>query len=158
QGALIGDELNSAGWLFVFWQTVFPLSVIAYTLLKDAPPVGADASVRSPGTIIGGTIACVVTATAALTWLATAGVGYLPSIYQSPGILAPIARHLAPYLLLLNLMTLSLLFVRRNTILDQWLMIALLAWLPTFAVAALFVSVRFTVAWYLARVFALFAG
>jgi len=157
-GVLIGDELSSAGWLFVFWQTVFPLAVIAYTLSKDAGTVGAEAAGQSPGTMIAGTIACVVAATAGLTWLATAGVGYLPSIYQSPGILTPFAMHLAPFLLLLNVATLVLLFVRRHTILDQWLIIALLAWVPTFAVAALFLTVRFTVAWYLARVFALFAG
>ena len=155
---LIGDGRNSAGWLFVFWHTVFPLAVIAYTLSKDAGTAGAKAGGRSPGTIIAGTIVCVFTATAGLTWLATAGVGYLPSIYQSAGVLAPFARHLAPFLLLLSVTTLVLLFVRRHTILDQWLIFALLAWWPTFAVAALFVTVRFTVAWYLARVFALFAG
>jgi hypothetical protein len=34
-GVLIGDRLNSAGWLFIFWHTVFPLAVIFYTLWKD---------------------------------------------------------------------------------------------------------------------------
>src|SRR5499426_2336584 len=33
---LIGDQLNSAGWLYSFWHTVFPLAVIVYTLSKDA--------------------------------------------------------------------------------------------------------------------------
>jgi hypothetical protein len=31
-GVLIGDRLNSAGWLFIFWHTVFPLAVIVYAL------------------------------------------------------------------------------------------------------------------------------
>jgi Membrane-associated sensor, integral membrane domain len=34
-GAVIGDDRNSAGWLFVFWHTVFPLAVIVYALWKD---------------------------------------------------------------------------------------------------------------------------
>ena len=38
-GVLIGDELNSSSWLFVFWHTLFLLFVIAYTLLKDAGKV-----------------------------------------------------------------------------------------------------------------------
>src|SRR5262245_8047848 len=35
-GVLIGDPLSSAGWLYTFWHTVFPLAVIVYTLSKDA--------------------------------------------------------------------------------------------------------------------------
>jgi hypothetical protein len=35
-GVLIGDQLSSAGWLYSFWHTLFPLAVIVYTLSKDA--------------------------------------------------------------------------------------------------------------------------
>src|SRR5215471_16086697 len=31
-GAVIGDDLNSASWLYVFWHVVFQLAVIGYTL------------------------------------------------------------------------------------------------------------------------------
>jgi C4-dicarboxylate-specific signal transduction histidine kinase len=43
-------------------------------------------------------------------------------------------------------------------VLDQWLMVTLLAWLPNFVVSVLFTVVRFTVGWYVARVYALIAG
>jgi PAS domain S-box-containing protein len=151
------NVLNSVGWLFVFWHIGFPLSVIVYALSKDASEA-ADRSGKSTGTIIGGTIACVITATAGLTWVATAGVGYLPNIYQSAAVLAPFAHYSAPFLLSLSVTTLVLLFFRRRTILDHWLIVVLFAWLPTFTVAALFTSVQFTVGWYVARVYALFAG
>jgi hypothetical protein len=39
-GVLIGDELSSAGWLFLLWHTTFPLSVIAYAPSKDAGEPG----------------------------------------------------------------------------------------------------------------------
>src|SRR5262249_48999622 len=42
---LIGDVLNSAGWLFVFWHTTFLLAVIVYVMLKD---VGEAASRPGP--------------------------------------------------------------------------------------------------------------
>jgi hypothetical protein len=32
---LIGDELNSPTWLISCWQTIFPLTVIAYALSKN---------------------------------------------------------------------------------------------------------------------------
>jgi PAS domain S-box-containing protein len=149
----IGDEMNTPAWLFTFWHTVFPLAVIVYVLWKDAPE-----STEPSSHIVAITIACVVTATAGLTWLATAGVDYLPRIYVSANVLAPFAHYAAPFLFLLSATALALLFVRRYTILDQWLMVVLLAWLPTFAVASLYSTVMFTLGWYIARIFALFAG
>src|SRR5215510_16027714 len=52
---LIGDQLNSAGWLFSFWHTVFPLAVIVYTLSKDADDA-VQRSRRSTGVTIGITV------------------------------------------------------------------------------------------------------
>jgi PAS domain S-box-containing protein len=149
----IGDELNTPAWLFTFWHTVFPLAVIVYVLWKDEAE-----STKPSSHIVAITIACVVAATAGLTWLATAGVGYLPRVYESANVLAPFAHYAAPFLFFLSATALALLFVRRYTILDQWLMVVLLAWLPTFAVASLFSAVMFTLGWYIARIFALFAG
>jgi PAS domain S-box-containing protein len=152
----LGDELNTTAWLFTFWHTVFPLATILYALSKGARVV--DRSGEHIRTIIGVTVACVVTATAALTWVATAGVEYLPRIFESANVITAFGHYSAHFLLLLSVTALVLLFVRRHTILDQWLLVVLLAWLPTFAVAALFTAVQFTLGWYIARVFALFAG
>ncbi len=153
-GAAIGDGSNSASWLFVVWQTVFPLAVIVYALWKDTvhwPP-------RSTSVSIGITIACVVTATAALAWVATTGIGHLPVIYyQTEDQRGHFAIVAGVYLLLMTTIALGLLFVRRHTILDQWLIVRLLAWCPLF-VAATFSVGRFTLGWYIARVYALFAG
>jgi PAS domain S-box-containing protein len=149
----IGDELNTPAWLFIFWHTVFPLAVIIYVLWKDEAEFTKWSS-----HIIAITITCVVTATAGLTWVATAGVGYLPRIYESAKVLAPFAHYSAPFLFFLSITAFVLLFARRYTIIDQWLMVVLLAWLPTFAVASLFTTVAFTLGWYIARIFALLAG
>jgi signal transduction histidine kinase len=62
------------------------------------------------------------------------------------------------FLMALNVAALILLFVHRHTILDQWLTVTLLAWLPNFAVAVMFTVVRFTVGWYMSRVYALIAS
>jgi PAS domain S-box-containing protein len=149
----IGDRLNTPAWLFTFWHTLFPLAVIVYVLWKDAAE-----SAKPPGHMVAITMACVVVATTGLTWLATAGVGYLPRVYESANVLAPFAHYAAYFLFFLSATALALLFVRRHTIVDQWLMVVLLAWLPTFAVASLSTVVMFTLGWYIARIFALFAG
>jgi PAS domain S-box-containing protein len=156
-GVLIGDPLNSAGWLYSFWHTVFPLAVIVYTLSKDAGNA-VQGSSRSIGVTIGITIACVVMATAGLSWVAMAGAQHLPSLYETATQQAPFARVVAIYLALLTTIALALLFVRRHTILDQWLILTLFGWLPTFLVAVTFTVARFSLGWYMARVYALLAG
>jgi signal transduction histidine kinase len=154
---LIGDGLNSPGWLFVLWQTTFPSAVILYALLKEAdePVKQSGQSIRATIFI---TVACVATVTAGLTWLATAGAAHLPSLYVNEMNQAPTTNYVDAYLSLLSAAAILLLFVRRRTVLDQWLIVTLLAWLPNFVVSVLFTVVRFTLGWYLARIYALIAG
>jgi signal transduction histidine kinase len=90
--------------------------------------------------------------------VATTGAAYLPSLYESPLQQAPFAKNVNVFLTALNVAALILLFVRRRTVLDQWLIVTLVAWLPNFTAAVMFTVVRFTVAWYLSRVYALIAG
>jgi PAS domain S-box-containing protein len=156
-GVLIGDPLNSAGWLYTFWHTAFPVAVIVYTLSKNAGDA-VQRSSRTTGVIIGSTIACVAMATAGLSWIATAGAEYLPSLYETTTQQAPFARLVAVYLALLTTIAFALLFVRRYTILDQWLILTVLGWLPVFLVTITFSVARFSLGWYMARVYAVLAG
>jgi two-component sensor histidine kinase len=154
---LIGDVLNSAGWLFVFWHATFLLAVIVYAMLKG---VGNAASRPGPptGVAIGVTIACVLAPTAGLTLVATEGAGYLPRLFLNVTNVSSAAYVATVILALLNVAALVLLFVRRHTVLDYWLIVVLVAWLPNFVVSILFTMDRFTVSWYAARIFALCAG
>jgi two-component sensor histidine kinase len=152
-----GDKLDSPTWLFDFWQTTFALAVIVYALSKDTgKPI--NRSGRSARVEVGVTIACAVMVTGALTWVATAGIGYLPPLHHTQIERTPFAVHVSTFVLLLNSMAFAVLFVRRYTLLDQWLMVTLVAWLPHLVMASLFNSVKFSEGWYLARVYALFAG
>ena len=154
---LIGDKLNSPGWLFVLWHTSFPVAVIIYTLSKGADETAKQFGLSTKGAI-GITVTSVAIVTAGLTWVATAAVEHLPTLYVSELSQTPFANYVNVYLSLLSAAALVLLFVRRRTLLDQWLMVTLLAWLPNFVVSVLFTVVRFTVGWYVARIYALFAG
>ena len=156
-GVVIGDELNSAGWLFLCWHTTFPLTVIVYTLAKDTGEAAGGAG-RSTRAAIGITIACVVAITAGLTWGATAGAAYLPRLFKDTIEQTPFASGGEVFVTLLYTAAIVLLFIRRRTVLDQWLIVTLFAWLPDLVAASVFTLHRFTLGWYLARVYALFAG
>src|SRR5205823_9443123 len=86
-------------------------------------------------------------------------VGYLPSFYTTSVTLQDrLGNQINVALLLLGSLTLLLLLARSRTMLDLWLMVTLLAWLPNFLVAAVASSVRFSMGWYAARGFALVAS
>jgi signal transduction histidine kinase len=101
----------------------------------------------------------VVVAVAALAWLATAGVGNLPAFYQASVVeQTRLGNQVNVGLLLWYAAVVAVLFIRRRTVLDVWLVVVLVAWLPNFLVAALASSVRFSLGWYAARSFALIAS
>jgi signal transduction histidine kinase len=153
-GGLIGDA-NTAAWMFVLWHTTFPTAVLAYALSKDATGVSTLPS-RSTRTSIGTTVVCVLALIAGLTWIVTAKTEYLPSFYTTDVRLQTrFGNQVNLALWLWDTTALAALFARRRTILDLWLMVTLLAWMPNFLVAALSSSVRFSIGWYAARCFVL---
>jgi signal transduction histidine kinase len=155
---LIGDGVNSAAWLFVLWHTTFDLAVIVYALLKDADEAATPSIRANPVNTIGITIACIVGVTAGLTWIVTQGAGYLPTLYVGVTRQTPFAGGMDVFLLSFSAAAFILLFVRRRTILDLWLLVILFAWWPNFLLPIFVTVIRFTVGWYVARFFALFAS
>jgi two-component sensor histidine kinase len=154
--SLIGDGTSSLNWLFNFWITLFPATVIVYALSKDAG-AAVNRSLRSIRVDIGVTIACVVAATAALTWVAISGAEYLPLLHQS-GHRTFLGMQVSAVRALLNVTAFVVLFVRRRTILDQWMLVTLPAWMPILVEAIWLSHLRYTACWYLGRVYALLAG
>ncbi|MGR4927526.1 MASE4 domain-containing protein [Bradyrhizobium canariense] len=150
---VIGDGLNSPAWLYVLWHTTFPAAILGYGFTKDQSTAGRPS--RPAIAAIATAIGCIATV-AGLTWMVTAKAEFLPSFYVND------VRHQTPLgnqvnliLLLWNMTALTVLFVRMRTILDLWLMVTLLAYLPNFLVAIIGSSVRFTIGWYAARGFVL---
>jgi signal transduction histidine kinase len=152
---IIGDGYNTPAWFFVLWHTTFALSILGYVLLKETN----ETSSRSTPPGIALTLAGVIGTVAVLSWLVTAGVEHLPSFYTtSVTTQTRLGNQINVALFFLGAFVLLLLFIRRGTVLDLWLMVTLLAWLPNFLVAAVASSARFSVGWYAARGFALVAS
>jgi signal transduction histidine kinase len=155
---LIGDTLNTPAWMYVLWHTTFPAAILVYALSKDttgaARPQGRPAM-----TAIVITVACVLAVIAVLAWIVTTKTEYLPSFYTTDVRLQTQFGNQTNLALWLWASTaLAVLFARRRTILDLWLMVTLLAYMPSFLVAIIGSSVRFTVGWYAARCFILVAS
>jgi signal transduction histidine kinase len=152
---LIGDRLNTPAWIYVLWHTTFSAAVLVYAFSKDAATAA-----RLPGrramTAIATTIACVLAAVAGLTWIVTAKAEYLPTIFTTDiRSQARLGNQINVALLLWASTALAALLLRKRTILDLWLMVTLLAYMPNFLVAIIGRSIRFTVGWYAARGFIL---
>src|SRR5258708_14401744 len=151
---LIGDGLNSPAWIYVLWHITFPAAILVYALSKDA--TGAARPGRPVMTAIAITIACVLATIAVLTWIVTTKTEYIPSFYTSDVRLqTQFGNQVNLALWLWGATALAVLFARRRTVLDLWLMVTLLACMPNFLVAMIGSSVRFTIGWYAARCFVL---
>ena len=155
---LLGGGQDTASWLFVLWHTTFPIAVAVYALWKDAN----DESSRSGQSItfdIVFTVAITCTLTGALTLLVTAGAEYLPALYVG-GVTqqAPFANQVNVFMFVLHAIALVALFLQRRTILNTWLIVTVVAWMPAFIVAVFMIFVRFSLGWYTARIYALIAS
>ena len=155
---LIGDGPNTPAWLYVLWHTTFPMAILVYALTKDAIGV-SKLPARSTKASIMITVVCVLAVIAVLTWIVTAKTEYIPSFFTDDVRLQTQFGNQVNFMLWLwGATVLTVLLSRSRTILDLWLMVTLLAYMPNFLVAMIGSSIRFTVGWYAARCFVLFAS
>jgi signal transduction histidine kinase len=153
---LLGAGLQTTAWLYYLWHTGSPVVVIAYVLLKDEEGK-AGKSERSSATIIGWSVVLVALMACVLTWVAIEADTLLPKIMDGTvkanrDVLLLIGALTAS----LNAVALVLLWVRRRSVLDLWLMVMCCAWLAETVVTAS-VTGRFTFGYYASRLYAFVA-
>ena len=115
-------------------------------------------SQRSARAEIGLSIAIAIAVACAVTWFITAQHDLLPRIYLDRVSLAPLANVAAGLVFFLCAAALALLWVRRQSVLDLWLMVTVSAWLLEITLQGLFLTNRFSLAWYMGRIFSLIAS
>ena len=156
-GGLLGAGLQTTNWLYILWHAGFPMFVIAYALLKDADP--AKGLWRgSAGVAILSSMAMTVAVVCAATLLVTAGDTYLPRTMLDPVHFSTLRLYIAGYQALLSVATLLVLWVRRRSVLDLWLMVVMCAYVIEVCLIAFPVPVRFSAGWYAGRIFGLVSG
>lgn len=148
---LFGARPTSAAWMWVFWHGGFPLFVILAVCMRDrlsrdaiaAARVGLWAGLLIGGPVVVGVLLCSV---AVLTNLP-------PPLHASNG-----NNPVAVVLWAINAIAVLVVVAsgRLRAVLDVWLAIAALACLSDTTLNLLSTD-RFTVGWYVARLFSMFA-
>jgi signal transduction histidine kinase len=150
---LLGAGLQTTAWLNQFWFMGLPAAVIAYALLKRYDGTKPIPRRAVPSSIVMMVLG-VVGLTYALLWLTTDGAALLPAIMADP-IRPGLAWHFVP-LVLLSAIAMAVLWSRRQSALDLWLLVVLEAWMLN-ALMFNHLVVRFSVYWYFGRVFSALA-
>jgi signal transduction histidine kinase len=151
---LLGAGPQTAPWIYMFWHFAFPAIVIAYALLTNAEPARhVSYGAERPAMLIGAVgVVCVAVG---LTWLATAHHGILPPLIRDPAYFRTVwFRSLVPVSALLCVTAIAVLWPRRRSLLDVWLLVVMWAWLLKSAFLLL-IAHRYDVAWYANIAFAL---
>jgi signal transduction histidine kinase len=148
---------QTTGWLYTFWHFAFPMSMLVYARLKDekfAEPVteASDFAVRW-------SVAIVIVFVFGLAWLAIAGDPFLPRLFLDATHLSPFSRYVLTFEALICVIAVALVWWRkRRSILDQWLLVVALAFFSELVINGLLISSRFTVGWYVSRIFSIFTS
>jgi signal transduction histidine kinase len=151
---LLGAGSQTSAWLYIFWHSLLPLAVIIYASWKDAGR-GQSTARDSPRAEIAMSVAAVVVLACGLTWIAVAGEGFLPRLLPDATHVTLLGRYLTGSLVVLGAVALVLLWVRRRSSLDLWLMVMICALLPEAALTAFLTVPRFSLGFYAARIFSL---
>jgi signal transduction histidine kinase len=151
---LLGAGPQSSAWLYIFWHTGLPVAVMLYVWLKEADP-GVSFARTGAGAHILASAVFVIALVAALTWLATSGADLLPRLLPDATRVTLWGQVVTGLLVLLAVVALALLWLRRRSVLDLWLIVMLCAYLPEVAITAFLGAARFSLGYYVARLFAL---
>jgi signal transduction histidine kinase len=154
---LLGAGLQTTNWLYILWHAGFPMFVIAYALLKDADPATGIWS-GSAGAAILSSVTMTATVVCAATFIVTAGEAHLPRTMLDPLHFSTLRLYIAGYQVLLSVAALIVLWVRRHSVLDLWLMVVMCAYAIEICLIAFPVPARFSLGWYAGRVFGLVSG
>ena len=153
----LGAGLQSAACLYFCWHVGFTLFVIVYVFLKDLDPIKglSESGVRAAVLASVGSVAALVFGA---TVLVTAGNALMPPIMLDTVRISNVWFYVAGPTAALIVVTLVLLWLRRRSVLDLWLMVVLCAYTIEIALISFPVPTRFSLGWYVGRVYGLLAG
>ncbi|CAM2167977.1 diguanylate cyclase [Paraburkholderia sacchari] len=165
---LLGAGPYSAAWMWVFWHAGFPVLVIVAELVRsralEGPPqrtgLGLDARawllIAGPAVLAAALGVFVVRVDLVEPWHASTAVATTAATPIAPADLA--ASTMGLVICALNLVAIAVVLLkgRLRLVLDWWIVVALLASLVDAALNTLSIE-RFTLGWYVARIFSMFA-
>jgi signal transduction histidine kinase len=154
---LLGANIQTGSWLFIFWHIGFAVALLAYALLT----INNRAQPLLPGrgqSAIRWSIVGMIALTCSLTWLATAWTYLLPPIILDANRISPLVVYPIWLTILISATAFAVLASRRRSALDQWLAVVAFIYIGELAFSGLLPSVRFSLGFYAGRVFSIIAA
>jgi len=156
QEGLIGG-IQGRAYIYFFWHTGFPFFVMVYALTKDADPKKRYWN----GTVRAAIFWSVLITTAVVSvlafFLATQNSA-LPRVELDPLHFSPLWLYFAVPMAALIILALLVLWARRRSILDLWLMVVMCAYIIEIWLSYFPLAVAYGFGWYASRIFGLFAS
>jgi Membrane-associated sensor, integral membrane domain len=151
---LLGAGAQSTAWLYYIWHLAPPVTVLAYACLKDWD---AGKVKQDPRSALRRSVAIVIALVCVLTWVVTVEDRFLPAIMaadRTHALRVPLAI-ISGSIVLLGAIALAILWARRRTVLDYWLMLVVFAVIAELMSTSILGSARFTLGFYAGRVYSL---
>ena len=154
---LLAAGPQTSAWLYYFWTAGTPIAVIVYALLINADRTSSatDGSTRSA---IGWSVALAIGLVCGITWLTTAGHRFLPSLMSGDHYSYAVVYVANPCAILVAAIALALLWWRRRSVLDYWLILVIFSLILNYVIAAFFATQRYSLGFYASRGFTLFTS
>src|SRR6516162_5231784 len=150
---LLGAGVQSSGWLNALWHFGFLVAVAGYAWLKDGEP-GNDATRPSALTAFCWSVAIQISLVCALTWAVTAQDRFMPRMFLDDLSMAPLGHYVTGMLVLMSVLVLLLIWTRRTSVLDAWVMVAICMLISEMTLVAFGMTSRFSLGWYVSRALA----
>lgn len=149
---LIGG-LQTTPWSYIFWHVGFAFAATVYALLKDRSRRSTPPEARTR--TLAWTVAFVTALAGAASWICIEADRLLPMIFVDELRVTHMVRIYVGMTSLAAVVAVIVLWPRRRTVLDAWLLVALWAVICEPILAAVLNSSRFTVGFYSSRIFSM---
>jgi signal transduction histidine kinase len=150
-------DVQSAAWLYIISHTGFATLVIAYALLKQDDP-SRRLSTRSVSVAIYSTVGVTIGIVVAATYLVTTNDAALPSLMRDAVRYSRLWPYVAAIPFMVSIAALLVLWARRGSVLDLWLMVVMCASVIDISLISFPIAGRFGLRWYSGRAFEVLAG
>jgi hypothetical protein len=154
---LLGGGLQTTVWLYILWHTGFPIFVIAYALLKDDGPTPRLWHGPVHMAVLS-SVAVTVGIVFAATFLIIAADELLPPLMLDTVQLSGLWPYAAGFAALWSALAGCVLWARRRSVLDLWLMVVMCAYVIEICLISFPTPARFSLGWYVGRTFGFLAG
>lgn len=154
---LVGGGPQTSAWLYYLWTAGTPIAVMVYAWLNDADIASPEGRGSARPTIVW-SVVLVFGLVTGITLIATAENPLLPSLVAADHYTNATIYLANPLAILIGSAALVVLWSRRRSALDYWLLLVLLSLILNFLLAAFLAGQRYSLGFYASRGFTLFTS